>query len=152
MTEELEWSNVSDLGPSSRSVNLKFQAIRHTDEREVTSRHDNSTHRVSEVLVGDPSGVVLMTVWDDIIDQIKEGQSYILKNGYTSLFRGNIRLNIGRYGEIMESEEAVEDVNEEENISERTYEQPRRYRQYNRSYSSDRYNQRSRGRRDRRRY
>ncbi|MHA1860816.1 MAG: hypothetical protein ACTSVM_00760, partial [Candidatus Ranarchaeia archaeon] len=66
MTEELEWSNVSDLGPSSRSVNLKFQAIRHTDEREVTSRHDNSTHRVSEVLVGDPSGVVLMTVWDDI--------------------------------------------------------------------------------------
>ncbi|MHA1861558.1 MAG: hypothetical protein ACTSVM_04620, partial [Candidatus Ranarchaeia archaeon] len=94
----------------------------------------------------------LMTVWDDIIDQIKEGQSYILKNGYTSLFRGNIRLNIGRYGEIMESEEAVEDVNEEENISERTYEQPRRYRQYNRSYSSDRYNQRSRGRRDRRRY
>ena len=126
--EELEFSNISDLGPGTRSVNLKIQAIRHTEEREVNSRRDDSSHRVCEVLVGDPSGTVLLTVWDDMIDQVKDDQTYIIKNGYTSLFRGNIRLNIGRYGEIEETEEAVESVNEENAVSDQTFDQPPRYR------------------------
>ncbi|MHA2059255.1 MAG: hypothetical protein ACW976_00530, partial [Candidatus Ranarchaeia archaeon] len=128
MTEELEWSKVSDLGPSSRSVNLKVQAKSRNEIREVSSRRDGQTHRVTEILVGDESAVVFMTVWDDMIEQIEDGKSYALKNGYTSLFKGNIRLNIGRYGEIEEAEKAVKKVNEEENVSDKTYDQPPRYR------------------------
>lgn len=131
-TEEFVIGKVSDLEPSSRSVNLRVKAVSHTEEREVQSRKDFSSHRVCEVLVGDDSATVLMTVWDDMIDTVKDGSSYLIKNGYTSLFRGNIRLNIGRYGEIEESEEAVEEVNEDVNVSDQTYEQPRRYRSYDR--------------------
>ena len=129
--EEFVISKVSELESSSKSVNLRVKAVSHTEEREVQSRKDFSTHRVCEVLVGDVSATVLMTVWDDLIDAVKDGTSYMIKNGYTSLFRGNIRLNIGRYGEIEESEEAVEEINEETNVSDQTFEQPRR-RSYDR--------------------
>lgn len=141
MTEEIEWSNVADLEPRSRGVNLRLKAISHTEEREVTSRKDGSTHRVCEVLVGDDSGVVYLTVWDDMIEKVEDGKSYTLKNGYASLFRNNIRLNIGRYGEIEESEEAVETVNEENNVSDKTYDMPPRFRRrrYGRGGGGGRY-------------
>ena len=128
MTEELVWIHVSDLGPNSRGANIHLKAISHTEEREVTSRRDGATHRVCEVLMGDETGVVFLTVWDDMIEKVEDGKIYTLKNGYTSLFRGNIRLNVGKYGTIEESEEAVETVNEENNISEKTYDRPPRFR------------------------
>ena len=82
MTEEITWIKISDLTPSSRSVNLKFKAIKHNEMREVTSRKDNSEHRVTEVLVGDDSGVVFMTLWDDSIERIEDEKTYILLNNY----------------------------------------------------------------------
>jgi replication factor A1 len=132
LTEEIEWSKVADLEPRSRGVNLRLKAISHTDVREVTSRKDGSTHRVCEVLMGDESAVVLLTVWDDMIEKVEDGKSYALKNGYSSLFQNNLRLNIGRYGEIDESAEAVETVNEEINVSDKTHDAPPRFRR--RSY------------------
>jgi ssDNA-binding replication factor A large subunit len=49
-----------------------------------------------------------------------------IKNGYINLFRGNMRLNVGRYGTIEVAETAIAEVNTENNVSNQVYEQPRR--------------------------
>jgi len=77
-----------------------------------------------------------MPFWDAMIDEVAEGKTYLLTNGYTTLFRGNLRLNIGRYGELSEAEEEIEEVNMELDMSEEEHDYARRRRDYgdDRSY------------------
>ena len=50
-----------------------------------------------------------------------------VKNGYINLFRGNMRLNVGRYGTLEVAEQTIAgEVNTENNMSNQVYEQPRR--------------------------
>jgi replication factor A1 len=88
---------------------------------------DGSAHKVCDALVGDETGVVYLTLWDDNITKINEGDSIRVENGYVTLFKGNMRLNIGKYGKLDPAKEplAVE-VNQENNVSSKTYEQERR--------------------------
>ncbi len=74
-----------------------------------------------------------MTLWDDKIDAINEGAILSITNGYINLFRGNMRLNIGKYGsyEIVE-DSTIEEVNTENNLSNKRYEQQRRFNRYGR--------------------
>ena len=112
---------ISELKPYSKKVDVTVKVISKNEVREVTSKLDNSTHKVTEVVVGDDSGCILLTLWDETIDQLEIGKSYTITNGYTSQFRDSLRLNIGRYGEFAEAKEEVKDVNESVNISEKEF-------------------------------
>ncbi|NIO36546.1 single-stranded DNA-binding protein, partial [Candidatus Bathyarchaeota archaeon] len=96
--------------------------------RNVTGR-DYAVHRVADALVGDETGCVVLTLWDDNIDKIKDEATLRVTNGYINLFRGNMRLNIGRYGSFdVLDESPITEVNTENNLSDKRYEQERRYR------------------------
>lgn len=119
---------ISDLKPRMKNLTITFKVLSKGEAREVTSRHDGETHRVADIVIGDSSGIVVMPLWDDSIDALEVGKTYKLENGYTGLFQRNLRLNIGRYGVVNESEEAIEEVNEENDLSAEEHERPpRRY-------------------------
>ena len=118
--------NVADLNPSSRGVELTVKVVEKMDEREVTARATGRRHRVAEFLVGDSTGTVILTLWDDKIDSLEVGKTYVIKNGYISTFKNSMRLNTGRYGTIEEASEEVE-ANTENNVSEKFVESPRRF-------------------------
>ena len=127
-SSEDEFKKVEELTPQSRAINIVVKVVSKSEIREVVTRRDGSTHRVCDATVGDETGTIILTLWDDTIDNINEEETISIKNGYISLFRGSMHLNIGRYGsfEKME-EEVISEVNSENNVSEKTYEQPRRY-------------------------
>lgn len=118
---------ISQLGPNSRQVNVHVKVLSKSPPREVISRMDNSTRRVSDILVGDETGCILMTLWDDDIDRVKESEVVYLKNGYVSLFKGSMRLNKGRYGTFETPTKEIPEVNRENNLSDRHFEEERRY-------------------------
>ncbi len=100
------------------------QGVRHY-AREL--RRDGAAHRVSDALVADETGCIYLTLWDDNITKVNEGDMVSVKNGYINLFRGNMRLNIGRYGTLEVSDQALAgEANTENNKSNEVYEQPRR--------------------------
>ncbi|MHA1209043.1 MAG: single-stranded DNA-binding protein [Candidatus Freyarchaeota archaeon] len=120
---------VEDLRPGLKGINVKFKCESINDEREIVSRQTGETMRVTEALVGDSSGSVLLTLWNEDIDKMEIGHIYQLTNGYTTIFRGSLRLNAGRYGSIEEVEDAEEiEINTENNLSDKVYEQESRYR------------------------
>jgi replication factor A1 len=128
--QELEMVKVETLGPKSRGVNIIVKVVSKGEIRSVTGR-DYSVRRVADVLVGDETGVLYMTLWDDKIDAINEEATLNITNGYINLFRGNMRLNIGKYGsyELME-DSPITEVNTENNLSDKKYEQERRFNRY----------------------
>ncbi len=117
---------VADLKPRMKNLVISFKVMETGEEREVSSRGSGETHRVLDAVVADTTGCVSVPLWDSTIDEVEVGQTYTLKNGYTGLFRGNLRLNIGKYGELSEAEEPIEEVNMEVDMSEEEHEDTRR--------------------------
>jgi len=118
---------VETLTPNSRGVNTIVKVVSKGEVRSVTGR-DYSVRRVADALVGDETGCIYMTLWDEKIDAINEEAIMSITNGYINLFRGNMRLNIGKYGsyELVE-DSPITEVNTENNLSDKRYEQERRF-------------------------
>ena len=100
-------------------------AVEKGETREVTSRKDGETHRVCDIVVGDTTGCVTVPLWDDAIEAMEEGKTYLLENGYTGIFQSHLRLNVGRYGVLKDAEEAIAEVNKEQDMSEAEHERQR---------------------------
>jgi replication factor A1 len=118
---------IAELTNYSRKVYTVAKVISIGEPREVTSREDNSAHTVCESLIADDTGSVYLTLWDEAIDEIEEDMILKLNNAYVNVFRGSMRLNLGKYGsyEILNDAPFTE-VELENNMSERQVEYKRR--------------------------
>jgi replication factor A1 len=124
--QEQTIATVAELGPRMKRLTVTFKVVEKGEEREVFSRKSNETHRVADAIVADSTACVTVPLWNESIDEVEAGKTYTLENGYTGLFKGHLRLNIGRYGKITAAEEEIEEVNTENDMSEPEHE--REYR------------------------
>ena len=119
---------IGELTPNSKAVNVIAKVVSKGEVRSTTSGRDYTAHRVVDVLAGDETGCIYLNLWDANIEKAKEGDVLNIKNGYVNLFRGNMRLNIGRYGTFeVVAEPKIGEVNTENNLSSKVYEQERRF-------------------------
>ncbi|MBR9681179.1 MAG: single-stranded DNA-binding protein [Candidatus Altiarchaeota archaeon] len=118
-------TKIEELTPRSRGLDMTVRVVEKLDEREVTVRSSGRQHRVAEFLIGDETGTIILSLWDDAIDQVELDKTYALKNVYVNTFRNSMRVNTGKYGSMESSEETVE-ANTENNVSEKFVEAPPR--------------------------
>ena len=125
MSSTEEFIKTSILKPNLMNLNLIVKAVSIGEARSWLSRKDGKEHLVAEALVGDETGSILLTLWDNQIEMVEKDSTYEIRNGYTSVFKGSLRLNIGRRGTIKKSEKTIDEVNTKNNLSEtliqRTY-------------------------------
>jgi replication factor A1 len=129
MSESEEFKIVDELKPDLRRINLKVRCNSKNEERQVVSKKTGETLRVTEALVGDETGSVLLTLWNDDIDKMQPDHVYKLGNAYTTVFKGSLRLNLGQYGSMEEINESTPaEVKLDNNLSDKVYEQERTFR------------------------
>jgi replication factor A1 len=126
-----EFVKVADLTPRSKRVNLVFKVLSVDEVKNVRSKKDRTPHAVAEALVGDDTGTVLLTLWDEKLETVTVGKTYELVGGYVSMFRGTIRLNIGKYGEVNPVDDMVAEVKTDNEVSNRVFDEHSRRRPYN---------------------
>jgi replication factor A1 len=120
-------AKVGELTPQSRAVNVTAKVVSKSEIREIPMGRDGSPHKVCDALVGDETGSIYLTLWDDNIEKVNENDTVRVENGYVTLFKGNMRLNIGKYGKLEQAKEPFAgEVNTENNVSNKMYEQQRR--------------------------
>jgi replication factor A1 len=110
-------ATIAELKPGMKSVNITFQVMNTSEERSVESRKTGETYRVVDAQVGDSTGTILMPIWNETIETIENGATYTLTNGYTGLFKGNLRLQLGKFGSIAAAETPIDEVNSEVDMS-----------------------------------
>ena len=121
-------AKVGELTPQSRAVNVTAKVVSKSEIRDIPMGRDGSAHKVCDALVGDETGSIYLTLWDDNIEKVNENDTVKVDNGYVTLFKGNMRLNVGKYGKLGIAETQLEvEVNTENNVSSKEYDQPRRY-------------------------
>ncbi|MEM2588820.1 MAG: hypothetical protein QXK93_00165 [Candidatus Bathyarchaeia archaeon] len=118
---------IGELTPTSRAVNVRAKVVSKSEVRSIASGKNGASHTVCDALIGDETGCIYLTLWDDNITKVKEGETISIGNGYVTLFKGSMRLNIGRYGTLETAKEALTcEVNTQNNLSSKVYEQQRR--------------------------
>lgn len=117
--EGLKTIKIYNLKPNSKRINLKARVLEIGESKEVVSRKSGEQRRLAEALIGDETGVILLTLWDDKIDLVEVGGTYNFKNAFVTVFKGSMRLNIGKYGEVEKSSDEIseEEINRERNLS-----------------------------------
>ncbi|MCD6511501.1 MAG: DNA-binding protein [Thaumarchaeota archaeon] len=90
---------VSDLRTGMNRVDIEGVVTDLSEPRVVNLRR-GGTARVMDCTFQDDTGSITLTLWEENIDKVKEGSKIRVENGYVSSFRGEPRLNVGRYGRL----------------------------------------------------
>jgi replication factor A1 len=99
-------------------VNLRGVVL-DTDSIRTFDRDDGSEGRVSNLTLGDETGRVRVTLWDeqaDLAEELEAGQSVEVVDGYVRERDGSLELHVGSRGAVDELEETVEFVPEATDI------------------------------------
>jgi replication factor A1 len=83
-----------------KRVEVEAQVTEKGNPREVMSRYKDETYTVADAVVADETGSIKLTLWNEQIDQVNVNDKIKIENGYITSFRGEIQLNVGKYGKL----------------------------------------------------
>ena len=107
---------VSELKPEMKKIEIIVKVEDKSKPREVVLASDNMLHRVCDAIVGDETGAIFLSLWDEMIETVLLGRYYKISNAYTGVYRSSLRLNTGKYAKIALAEGRFE-VNTANNLS-----------------------------------
>jgi replication factor A1 len=91
---------IRDLRDGMKRVDVLAKVVEKSDPREVQSRSRDATYNVADAVVSDETGTIKLTLWNEQIDRVNVNDTIKIENGYITSFRGEIQLNVGRYGKL----------------------------------------------------
>ena len=92
--------NIGELRDGAKRVDIEARVVEKGNTREVQSRYKDETYKVASAVVGDDSGNIKLTLWNEQINQVQVGDKIRIENGYVTSFKGEIQLNVGKYGKL----------------------------------------------------
>ena len=132
--EPLNVMKISDLAPFERNLQVTFVVVEKGETRNIVSKKTNEEHSLADIKIGDETGLIICTLWDETIDRVSEGDSYTIKKGYVNVFQSQMRLALGKWGILEEAETKIQldDVNMDNDRSTEQHEDRRRRPRYDR--------------------
>jgi replication factor A1 len=92
--------NIKELRNGMKRVNVEAKVMEKGNPREVMSRFKDETYTVADAVVADETGSIKLTLWNEQIDQVNVNDTIKIENGYVTSFKGEIQLNVGKYGKM----------------------------------------------------
>ncbi len=83
-----------------KRVSVEAKVVEKSDVREVKSKFKDETYRIADAVVADETGSIKLTLWNDQIEQVNVGDNVKIENGYVTSFKGEIQLNVGKFGKM----------------------------------------------------
>jgi len=97
---EIEKLNIKDLSNGMKRVSVEAKVVEKGNPREVMSRYKDESYKVADAMVADATGSIKLTLWNEQIDQVEVGNTVKIENGYVTSFKGEIQLNVGKFGKM----------------------------------------------------
>jgi replication factor A1 len=83
-----------------KNVAVEAKVMEKSETHEVLSRFKDTTHKVATAIIADETGTIKLTLWNEQINKVNVNDTVKVENGYITSFRGEIQLNIGKYGKL----------------------------------------------------
>ncbi len=95
-------TKIKDITPDNSSVTFACRVVSISDVREF-SRSDGSKGRVANITVGDETGTIRVSLWDELADLVSEIEvgEHLQIGGYAKVaYAGTTEISVGRTGHI----------------------------------------------------
>jgi replication factor A1 len=92
--------NIKDLTNGMKRVSVEAKVVEKGNPREVRSRYKDETYQVADAVIADETGSIKLTLWNEQIDQVQVNNTVKIENGYVTSFKGEIQLNVGKFGKM----------------------------------------------------
>jgi len=102
-------STIEDLSLGLSDVNVKGSVL-DTESVRTFDRDDGSEGRVANLVLGDETGRVRVTMWDgmaETVEDVDAGDSVEVVDGYTRERDGDLELHVGERGAVEDLEEEI---------------------------------------------
>ena len=94
---------LSELKPKQGQVEIVGEITEIGETREFSKF--GKAGRVATAMIQDSSGKMKLTLWNEQIDQVKVNDKIKVENGYVTAFKGEIQLNVGKFGNLTVNEQ-----------------------------------------------
>jgi len=90
---------VQDLEDKLGGVSIRLRVLSKAEPRSVKTKNGQE-HSVIDALCGDRTGIIRLSLWDERVHEVEEGDVIDVENGYVNRFKGRLWLNVGRFGSL----------------------------------------------------
>lgn len=91
---------IGELQSGMKRVEVEASVVDKGAPRQVKARFGDEMFNVADAIVQDDSGSIKLTLWNEQIDQVNIGDNIKIENGYVTSFKGEIQLNVGKFGKL----------------------------------------------------
>jgi replication factor A1 len=91
---------INELQNGMKRVEVEATVVEKATPRQVMSRFKDETYTVADAIVQDDTGTIKLTLWNEQIEQVNVNDNIKIENGYVTSFKGEIQLNVGKYGTL----------------------------------------------------
>lgn len=91
--------NICDLMPGMSNVNVKLKVLDVSEPDQIITGK-GVEHKILELEAGDDTGTMKIVLWDEKVIPLKVGDIVQVENGFVSSFKGEWRINVGKYSEV----------------------------------------------------
>lgn len=89
---------ISELKAGQGKVDIEVKVKEKKEPR--TIEKYGKELKLCNTIVTDDSGDISMTLWNDDVDKVNQGDTLKITNGYVSEFNGQKQLSSGKYGKL----------------------------------------------------
>ena len=93
---------IADLTNDMKEVTIEVEVVDIPKYNTITTRFGNEVY-VVDITVKDDTGKIQLTLWNEDINKVNRvGSWFVIENGFTNSFHGEVKLNVGRQGKLIE--------------------------------------------------
>lgn len=97
---------IRDLRPGMKHVDIKVRILSLSEPIKITSR-EGVERQLVEAQVGDSTGTSVLALWNERVGSVNVDDVMQIRNGFVTSFKGEVRLNVGKYGEMAKIEDPL---------------------------------------------
>jgi ssDNA-binding replication factor A large subunit len=105
---------IKDLQPRQGKVDVVVEVFEKGDTREFEKFGRKG--KVCSAKAKDATGEIILSLWNEQIDQVNAGDTVHISNGYVSEFQGEKQLTTGKFGKLEIIKKSVAANNEETTV------------------------------------
>lgn len=98
---------IKDLRNGMKRISVEATVAEKGETREVMSRYKDESYKVCTAMVADDSGSIKLTLWNEQIPLVNVNDKIKVENGYITSFKGEIQLNVGKFGKLTVNEKPI---------------------------------------------
>lgn len=84
--------------PGMRNIDLDLELVEMQEPHHF--ENEDGEGRVVTAIGKDDSGEVKISLWNEEIDKVDEGDKVKIESGYARLFQNEVHVSVGQYGEL----------------------------------------------------